>query len=35
MWLIHDTIMKIYPSAIMDFIIITVTVINIFHWKNH
>ena len=35
MWLIHDIFMKIYPSAIMDIIIIIITAINIFRQKNH
>lgn len=35
MWLIHDIFMKIYPSAVMDFIIIIITTVNIFRWKNH
>ena len=35
MWLIHDIFMKIYPSAIMDIIIIIITAINISRQKNH
>jgi len=35
MWLIHDTFMKIYPSAVMDIIIIIAATINIFLWKKH
>ena len=35
MWLIHDIFMKIYPSAIMDIIIIVITTINIFRFKKH
>lgn len=35
LWLIHDIYVRLYPSALMQFLIITITLINTFRYKKN